>query len=162
MSSNTYGPDCEVLLRHAGTPSLKPAYDTRRRCGDAVWVEPHQFLFGQGGPDGAGLRGGGTSRVLSLDAATGKVRSIANLVAFAVSANERWISGELRPKGAPPLAAAISLASHECRVVTQARGANEDVVVATPCSGCRCFAAAPTAALGPRRTIRTSSGSRST
>jgi hypothetical protein len=55
---------------------------------------------------------------------------VANFLAFAVSANDRWIAGEMRPKGAPPLVAAVSRVSHECRVVAQAHGSNGDVVVA--------------------------------
>ena len=47
-----------------------------------------------------------------------------------MSANERWLTGELRPKGAPPLVVAVSLPSHECRVVTEAHGSNESVLAA--------------------------------
>jgi hypothetical protein len=131
MRTNTYGSDCHVTLRRAGTKSARPVYDsTRGGCGDAVWVRPHLLLFGQGGPDGAGVTGGGPYRVLGLDAATGKVQPVANLIAFAVSANERWIAGEMRPKGAAPLVALVSVRSHECRVVIRARGSNESVVVA--------------------------------
>jgi hypothetical protein len=118
MSTN--GLNCHVSLRHAGTQTFKRAYDsTRGFCDRAVWVEPHLLLFGQG-----------AHRVLSLDAATGKVRPIANFLGFAVSPNEHWIAGEMRPKGAPPLVAAVSLADHQCRVVTQAHGKSENVVVA--------------------------------
>ena len=120
----TDGLDCHVSVRHAGTRSFKPAYDSRRGgCDTAVWVEPHLLLFGQGGL-------GGPYRVLSLDAASGTVRPVANFLAFAVSANERWLTGELRPKGAPPLVAVVSLHNHECRVVAQAHGSNQSVLVA--------------------------------
>jgi hypothetical protein len=70
-------------------------------------------------------------QVLSLDAATGKVRPVANLLGFVVSPDERWLAGELRPKGRRPLVAAISLRNHACHIVTQAHGPDESLFVAS-------------------------------
>jgi hypothetical protein len=122
-SSNNNGVDCHVLVRHAGTRTAKPVYHSPRGCSWPAWVKPHQLLFGAG-------ELGRPYRVLSFDPATRRVTLIANLLGFIVAPNGRWIAGELRPKGAPPLVAAISLRSHECRVVTRARGSNENLLVA--------------------------------
>ena len=123
-SSNNNGVDCHVLLRHAGTKTAEPVYSSPRGCGWPAWVKPHQLLFGAG-------ELGRPYRVLSFDPVTRRARLIANLLGFIVSPNERWIAGELRPKGAPPLVAAVSLRNHECRVVTEARGSNENLLVAS-------------------------------
>ena len=117
------GLDCHVLVRRAGTRTARPAYDSPRGCSWPVWVEPHRLLFGAGEP-------GRPYRVVSFDPARRKATPIANLLGFVVSPNERWIAGELRPKGAPPLVAAVSLRDHECRVVMQARGSSENLLVA--------------------------------
>jgi hypothetical protein len=119
MSSS--GSNCKVFLRHAGTRSARRVFaSSHGSCGTAVWASPQLLLFEYG-----------PHRVLGLDAATGKVRPVANLLGFVVSANEHWLAGELRPKGAPPLVAAISLRNRNCHVAIRAHGPNENFLVAS-------------------------------
>lgn len=95
-----------------------------RNCGEeAVWLNPHLLLFEQGNP----YHGNG---VMSVDHPSGKEKLVARFLSFVVSPNERWLAGELRPKGALPLVAVISLRDHSCRVVARASGPNENLVVA--------------------------------
>jgi hypothetical protein len=102
----------------------KTAYhSTHGGCEQAVWVKPHRLLFGVSGP-------GSPSRVLSLDPTSRKVTLVGNFLGFVVSANERWLAGELRPRGGPPLVTAVSLGSNRCEVVTQAHGPNENLLIA--------------------------------
>jgi hypothetical protein len=117
------GTYCTVFLGRRGQPRHAVYHAADGGCGAATWLRSDELLFDAGGYQGP-------EREMSLVAASGAVERVANFASSVVSANERWLAGELRPEGQPPLVAAISLPQHRCRVVAQATGPDESLIVA--------------------------------
>jgi hypothetical protein len=92
-------------------------------CVPDLWIG-HSFIVQEGIYESGG-------RVVSVDPPSRKVKVLARFSSFIVSPDKRWIAGQAgsgEPFGAR-VVAVMSLASHTCRVVADAKSPDQNVSV---------------------------------
>ncbi len=115
---------CTMTVTRVGTGRHERIGQRRSGgCAPDLWIG-HSFIVQEGVYESNG-------RVVSLPPPSRRVKVLAHFSSFVVSPNKRWIAGQAgsgEPFGAR-LVAVISLATHTCRVVAEAKSPDQNVSV---------------------------------
>lgn len=117
------GRGCTMTMTRVGTGRHERIRQARGSCAPDLWIG-HSFVVQR---DVYGSHG----RVVSLDPPSRSPKLLARFSTFVVSPNKRWIAGQAgsgEPFGAR-VVAVMSLASHTCRVVAEAKSPDQNVSV---------------------------------
>jgi hypothetical protein len=117
------GRGCTMTVTRLGTGRRERISQARGSCAPDLWIG-HSFVVQE---DIYGSHG----RVVSLDPPSRNPKVLARFSSFVVSPNKRWIAGQAgsgEPFGAR-VVAVMSLASHTCRVVAEAKSPDQNVSV---------------------------------